>query len=107
MCVCVCVCVVLVGVNKSGGTKAHRSRSALKRMLAEQELSVLLRHGSLPPNKKQKKQKNKKFLSAGTKEDGPTEPQIHLIITEHETSCHKHILRVYFVPSCEPHLACP
>lgn len=56
--VCVCVCVVLVGVNKSGGTKAHRSRSALKSMLAEQELSVLLRHGSLPPNKKKtKKQK--------------------------------------------------
>lgn len=55
-----CVCVVLVGVNKSGGTKAHRSRSALKSMLAEQELSVLLRHGSLPPNKK----KNKKTKSS-------------------------------------------
>lgn len=95
------VCVFgLVGVNKSGGTKANGSRSALKRMLAEQELSVQPSTAHCPPIKKVPVCWNKR-----------AEAKIHLIITEdtgnlgNKTNC-KNIFHLHFVTLHNPHPAC-
>lgn len=89
-----CVCV-LVGVNKSGGTKAHGSRSALKGCSQNRSCQFSWGTAHCPPIKK--------VPVCWDKTDRLTEPQIHLIIAEdmwnrgNKTNCHKNILSVFIL----------
>lgn len=89
---CVCVCV-LVGVNKSGGTKAHGSRSALKGCSQNRSCQFSWGTAHCPPIKK--------VPVCWNKTDRLNEPKIHLIIAEdmwhvgNKTNCHKNIVSVF------------